>query len=128
MYVMAMPWLSIINAAIFGWLCAGIALRKRHGLHAAMMTLGFAFDLALLVYVEFSAKAIEQAVSKPPGALLVIHIVLATVMLVLYPCVIFSGGRVLAGGDVRKHKRLAVPFMIARLLVVITAWLVVRWS
>jgi uncharacterized membrane protein YozB (DUF420 family) len=93
---MAMPWLSIINAAIFGWLCAGIALRKRHGLHAAMMTLGFGFDLALLVYVEFSSKAIEQTVAKPPGVVLVIHVLLATIMLVLYPFVIYSGGKVLA--------------------------------
>ncbi len=126
MYVMAMPWLSIINAAIFGWLCAGIALRKRHALHAAMMTLGFAFDLALLVYVEFSSQAIEQTVAKPPGVVLVIHVLLATIMLVLYPFVIYSGGKVLAGGDVRKHKRLAIPFMLARLLVVITAWMVAR--
>ncbi len=119
-----MSWLSIINAAIFVWLCAGIALRKRHVLHAAMMTLGFAMDMALLIYVEFSAQAIEQTVTKPPGAILLVHVLLATIMLVLYPFVIFSGGRVLAGGDVRRHKRLALPFMLARLLVVITAWMV----
>ena len=121
-----MHWLSIINAAIFGWLCTGIALRRRRVLHAAMMTLGFAMDMSLLIYVEFSSQAIEQTVAKPPGAILVIHVLLATLMLGLYPFVIYSGGRVLAGGDARKHKRLAIPFMLARLLVVITAWMVTR--
>lgn len=121
-----MSWLTTINAGIFLWLCAGIALRRRHLLHAAMMTLGFACDLALLVYVEFSTQAIEQTVAKPPGAMLVVHVVLATIMLVLYPFVIYSGGRVLAGGDISKHKRVALPFMLTRLLVVITAWLVAQ--
>ena len=120
-----MHWLSIINASIFLWLCVGIALRRRHMLHATMMTLGFALDIALLLYVEFSSAAIEQTVAKP-GPLLLVHVLLATVMLVLYPFVIYSGGRVLAGSDRTRHRRLALPFMVARLLVVVTAFMVAR--
>ena len=120
-----MHWLSIINASIFLWLCVGIALRRRHMLHATMMTLGFAFDIALLLYVEFSSAAIEQTVAKP-GPLLLVHVLLATAMLALYPFVIYSGGRVLAGGNTARHRKLALPFMVARLLVVVTAFMVAR--
>ncbi|GIK53753.1 MAG: hypothetical protein BroJett014_27260 [Planctomycetota bacterium] len=116
--------LSAINAAIFLWLCAGIALKRRRTLHGAMMSMGFAFDLSLLLYVELSARAIEQTVGKPPGAILVVHVALATIMLLLYPVVLYSGGKVYAGGEARRHKRVALPFMVTRLLVVITAWMV----
>lgn len=88
------------------------------------MTLAFALDIALLLYVELSRQAIEQTVAKPPGAILLVHVLLATFTLALYPFLIYSGGKVLAGGDRHKHRRLAIPFMLARGLVVVTAWMV----
>lgn len=117
--------LTAINFAIFGWLLLGVAVRKRRLLHATMMTLGFGLDIGLLLYVELNRHAIAQAM-QAPGALLVVHILIAVGVIALYPVLMFTGGQTLACRPVNRHRALALAFLALRLALAVTAWMVAK--
>lgn len=114
--------LTVCNAILVAWLLAAVALRRRHALHAGMTTLGFSLDLALLLYVEFNRQAIATALGGMT-TMLAVHVAVATLTALLWPVLLFSGGRVLAGGSHRLHRAAAGVFLLARIASAITAWL-----
>ncbi|MDC1142215.1 hypothetical protein OAU50_03920 [Planctomycetota bacterium] len=100
-------------------------MKKRHALHMSWMTLGFALDLGLLLFIELDRAAIKAALG-PMDVWLGIHILIALVLIVLYPMTLWSGAKVTAGMPVAKHKRLAMVFLVLRFLLAVTAFLAVQ--
>ncbi len=118
---------TFLNFGVFFWLLAGVFMKKRHALHMSWMTFGFALDLGLLLFIELDRGAVEQlAEPLKMGTWLVIHILIALVLVVLYPMVLWSGAKVSAGMLVSKHRHLAITFLAMRFLLAVTAWLAVQ--
>ena len=122
--------LTFLNFGLFFWFVVAVLLRRNRPLHMGMMTFGFSLDVALLLHVEFALQAVEKAaeqVSTGVNPMMMIHISIAGGLTVLYPFLLYSGGRVSAGGSLRRHRRLALPFLAARLALAVTAFLVVNF-
>jgi hypothetical protein len=111
---------TILNGGVFLWLVAGVPLHRRPALHMMWMTFGFALDTALLLFIEFD----RDATAKLFGGMstwLAIHIVIATILVVWYPMLIYSGGKVSAGKPMGFHKKIAIAFFVLRFLLWLTA-------
>jgi len=111
----------ILNFGIFFWFCVGVPLKRNQQLHAFWMTLGFALDTALLLYIELDRSAIAQVGGMRGNFWLQVHIGIATLLIGWYPALLFSGGKVSAGAPLLWHKRLAISFLVLRLLLAVTA-------
>lgn len=113
-----------LNFGVFLWLAVGVMFKRRRVIHAGLMTSGFALDTTLLLYIELSRQAVNQLFA-PMGPWLIVHIINALFLVFLYPALLFTGGMVSAGASTRVHKKLAISFLVLRLLLVLTAWLAV---
>jgi hypothetical protein len=129
---------TILNLAVLLWLAAGIlplylgraAARKRgtqinpalHAFHMLWMTAGFAADTALLLFIELDRGALEQTIAPMQmGFWLIVHILIACVLVIWYPMLIYSGGKVSAGKPLDFHRRIARIFFVLRILLWVTA-------
>lgn len=110
----------ILNFGIFFWFCFGVPMKRNRQLHAFWMTLGFALDTTLLLFIELDRSAIKQ-MGGVMNFWLQIHIGIATLLIFLYPALLFSGGKVSMGAPVTWHKRMAMSFLVLRLLLAVTA-------
>lgn len=116
---------TFLNFGVLAWLMAGVALKRRHPLHMLWMTFGFALDTTLLLFIELDRDATKQLF----GAMsfwLGVHILIATVLVFLYPVLIFSGGKVSAGANKLWHKRFALSFFVMRFFLAVTAVLAMQ--
>lgn len=121
-----MDWLfPILNFGVWAWFVVGAALHSKRTLHAGLMTLGFALDTALLLFIELDRDAIAQ-LREQMSVWMQIHIVIAVLLIFWYPALLFSGGMVSAGAPLTWHKRLAVSFLLLRLLLAVTAVLAMQ--
>lgn len=75
--------LHAISAAVLALLVSGAVMRKRWELHAACMGTAFVLDLALLLYIELTRKAVAT-VAGGPSPLVLFHAAVSTAVLVLY--------------------------------------------
>lgn len=116
---------TYLNFGVFFWLVAGVFMKKRNALHMSWMTFGFALDLGLLLFIELDRDAIKAALG-PMDFWLGVHILVALVLVALYPMTLWSGAKVSAGMPVSKHRRLAISFLVMRFLLAVTAWLAVQ--
>jgi len=112
--------LSILNFAVLAWVIVAVLMRRNHAVHVTMVTLTFAFDMALLLFVELDREAVKQSLGGP-GVMMTIHIAIATLLAVLYPWLLFTGGRVSAGAVHTRHRKLATLFLAGRLGLAVTA-------
>ncbi len=110
----------ILNFGVFVWFCIGVPMKRRVPLHAGWMTLGFAMDTALLLFIELDRSAIAQLGGRM-NTWLQVHIGIATLLIVWYPVLLFTGGMVSAGAPLKRHKQLAISFLVLRLLLAVTA-------
>ena len=106
----------LVSIAIALLLAAGVALRRRRRLHVRIMLTGCAADLGLLVWVEFTRKAVEQAL-RGVSLLLGVHIAFSVGVLVLYGVQIHCGRRLLRGEEAirGRHRIGAMLFILFRL-------------
>lgn len=111
--------LSLMNFGVFAWLCVGVLFKRRPPVHMMLMTSGFALDTALLLYIELARSALGQLLA-PMGPWLVVHIIIAVLLVPIYPMLIYSGGKVSAGKPVDFHKWLARTFFALRFLLWLT--------
>ncbi|MCC6465131.1 MAG: hypothetical protein IT463_07315 [Planctomycetes bacterium] len=118
---------TLLDFGVFGWLAAGVALRRRRPLHAAMMTLGFAFDTALLLFIELDRGATGQ-LRGPMSGWMTAHVWVAGLMTLLWPTMLYLGGRASAGAPVKLHRLLGRLFLAGRFVLAGTAAMAVHAS
>lgn len=121
-----MNWLfPILNFGVLAWFIAGVPMKRWRPLHACWMTLGFALDFTLLLFIELDRSAIKQ-MGGVMNFWLQIHIGIATLLFFWYPALLFCGGMVSAGAPLKWHKRLALSFLVLRFLLAVTAVLAMQ--
>lgn len=98
--------------------------RKRH-LHMTLMTAAFLIDLALVLYIEFTRAAVEQAVDGVEG-LLLFHIIVSVITLLLYIVLIGLGVQWFKGKPnvAVLHRNLAYVFVLCRLTNYVTSFFI----
>ena len=117
--------LHIISTVVIVILITGLFLRKRRDIHPKLMFTAFVIDLVTVLYIEFTAGAVERVASEL-GALLIFHAAVSLTVLVLYVWMIVLGRRLLAGReDARSlHFKLAIAFCVLRSVNYVTSYLV----
>lgn len=104
---------------------AAIANRRRPRRHIPLVLAAFAIDLGLVLSIELNRGAIETVIAGGP-AILNIHVTLAVFVLALYVHQIWCGLSLVKRGERRKsHRTGALLFVVCRVLVFATAFLVV---
>ena len=102
-----------------------LMLRRSPKAHVACMLGAFALDVALVLYIELTRGAIEQAVKVPP-ALMSFHIAVSVATLVLYVVQIWLGAKLLKGQQASRatHKWCGIAFLVCRLANYVTSFMV----
>lgn len=108
----------------------GIGLRyyRRPEIHIPCMSVAFAMDLGLLLYIEWSAHAIDafaQEITRPVhGGLLFFHVAVSLLMVLLYIGLTVTGTMLFKGKPSHRklHRRMAEVFVICRLANYITSF------
>ncbi len=110
-------------------IAVGLLVRRRRTLHVPLMLSAFVIDMSMLVAIEVSRKAVENAVDavadhRMPGILL-FHIVVSSVLVVCYFFMLWSGYRLLRRGvGRRRHFVGACAFLICRAINYITSFMI----
>jgi len=121
---------SIAGATILLGILIGIALKKNRKVHPKIMIGCFLADAALVAYLELARHAATGTLTGTGGMtnLLFIHIILATVNLALYICLIVSGAKILKGKEHlrARHRVFAGLLILIRISVMVTAIMVVQ--
>lgn len=114
--------LSVVAIAL---VFAAILNRRNAKRHIPLILAAFAVDLGLVLSIELNRGAIKTVVAGGP-AILYIHVTLAVAVLVLYAHQIWCGWSLVKRGERRlSHRTGAYLFVVCRLLVFATAFLVV---
>ena len=106
--------------ATFAWLLlmAGYLLRARREVHVPLMLTGIFTDIGLVLYLEFTRRAVETAVAFTLEPLQQAHVIVSTVALVLYFPVLYLGCRLYgdpSSATIRsKHKKVAITALAFR--------------
>lgn len=114
---------SIFICAILAY---GIFKRHERVLHVRVMSVAFALDLTLVIWLEFSREAVEKALAlggrDRPGPLLAVHITFAVLTIVCYLIQIYFGRKLLRGDEsIRvKHRAGAAVFVFCRMANLVT--------
>ena len=131
-----------IKIAMFYWfsslvlviIAAGLYFRKRMSLHIPLMITAFVIDLSLVLVIEFQRMAVEKVIGHVAAGtdyFLIFHAGISLLVLVCYSLLIWTGSKVYKGmkagtGKPRDiydwHKKLAVAFIILRLINYVTSF------
>lgn len=104
---------------------AAILNRRNARRHIPLILAAFAIDVGLVLAIELNRGAVKTVVAGGP-AILYIHVALAVTVLALYAHQIWCGISLAKRGERRKsHRAGAYLFVVCRLLVFATAFLVV---
>ncbi len=119
---MVFPLLSSFAIILLG---LGLFLRREPALHIPLMLSAFGLDLGMVLWLEFNRAAVEQVAAGVTG-LLAFHVIVSTLVMVLYIALIWSGRRLWLGHPASRklHRILAVTFIIGRLINYVTAFFV----
>lgn len=117
--------LPIISTIVIVALAVGLSLRHRREIHPKIMFSAFVADLLLVLYIEFTAGAVERVISEV-SPLLWFHATVSTATLVLYVWLIVLGRQLLNGREVKRalHRKLAITFCVLRSVNYVTSYLV----
>ncbi len=121
-------WISTLVLAI---IAVGLIYRKRPEVHIPCMSLAFAIDIGLVLYIEWSRHAIEtvgkELTAPLPEGLLLFHVAVSLLTLVLYGVQMFSGVKLFKGvGPGRNfHRNVGYGFIVCRLANYVTSFFVV---
>ncbi len=117
--------LGILALIFLGWI-----YRRKRNLHIGLMATAMAADLGLVLWIELSRHAVEQALGvgefELPGAFLAFHIVLSVVSLLLWFVQLVLGIKIARGKRqlLPVHKLCALFFVLFRLANFVTSlWL-----
>ncbi len=124
---MTFSWLSIISIFACTLLIVGYVSRRHRKIHIPLMVSAFTIDMGLLLYIELTRHAIEQAVESP-GGLLIFHIIISVGVVVLYIGQVVSGMKKRKGQPSPWHGKAGLPLVILRVGNLITSFLVTAGS
>jgi len=118
---MLIPLSTVVLVLIF----MGIINHRNRRLHLSLMSAAFIIDLGLVLYIEFTRAAIEQAVEGVHG-LLLFHIIVSVLTLVLYVVLISLGVKWFKGENqvAALHRNLAYVFTVCRLTNYVTSFFI----
>ncbi len=119
---MVFPFLSSFVLIL---LAVGLVYRREPALHIPLMLSAFGVDLGMVLWLEFNRAAVEQVVTGVTG-LLAFHVVVSTLVMVLYMVLIWSGRRLWLGQERSRgfHRTVAAIFIVGRLINYVTAFFV----
>ncbi len=128
--------LHFLSSIAILFIAVGLYFRRRPGIHLKFMTSAFTVDLALVLYIELTRKAVET-VAGGTRPLVWFHAAVSVAVLLLYIAQIFVGRRLLAsqlattGGPVSSsgsqrqfHRMLGIAFCVVRGLNYVTSFLI----
>jgi len=115
--------LEILSIAVFAALLVGYANRRRPRVHIPLMLAAFAVDIAMVLYIELTRGAIDQARAKM-GPTMIVHITFSALCLVLYVLQIATGIKKVRRRPTRWHGAAGPALLLARLGNLITTFLV----
>lgn len=117
--------LHVLSTIVVLLVIAGVLNRRNTPRHMLLMSMAFAVDLSLVLYIEGTRHAVETVVSTP-RPLVWFHAGVSTMVLALYVAQIALGRRMLAGrvSSRRVHLALGLTFLLCRGLNYATAFLV----
>ncbi len=95
--------IKILSIFAFLLLVVGFLNRKRIRVHIPCMASAFFIDMGMLLYIEFTRKAIEQAIG-PTSTIMKIHIAISVMLVLLYFGQVISGIRKARGKTSGWHK------------------------
>lgn len=105
-------------------LVVGVIWRRKRNVHIPLMLGAIVIDLGMVLYIEFSRGAVEQAQSKM-GTLMKVHIAISIGVLVLYGIHVCTGILMARGGKVGGiHGKIMLPTVGLRILNLITSVMV----
>lgn len=116
--------MNVANLLIFATILYGVKVHARRTLHARIMVGCFVADILMVLVIELSRKAIEQAVATTSG-LMKFHIAVSVAALVLWVPQILTGRQILRGKPrLGRHRLQAWAFLLFRGTNLVTAFLV----
>ena len=114
-----------LSVAAIVLVLAAVVNRRSPRRHIPLILAAFAIDLGLVLAIELNRSAVKTVIAGGP-AILYIHVTLAVSVLALYAHQIWCGISLAKRGERRKsHRAGAYLFVVCRLLVFATAFLVV---
>ncbi|MFQ5495188.1 MAG: DUF420 domain-containing protein [Phycisphaerae bacterium] len=117
--------LKLISAFVCFLLVLGLVNRRRKRVHMALMTGAIAIDVSMVLYLEIARHVVESIPTRDMTPLLLGHVILSTVVLILYGIQVVSGVRNARGRISRLHPQMAVWTLVLRFGNLVTSWLVV---
>jgi hypothetical protein len=116
--------MNVVNVLIFLAILWGVAIHARRTLHARIMVTCFVADVLMVLVIELTRHAIEQAVASTSG-LMRFHIAVSVAALLLWVPQIITGRAILRGKPrLRRHRLQAWAFLLFRATNVLTAFFV----
>ncbi|MCI0342375.1 MAG: hypothetical protein L0216_14740 [Planctomycetales bacterium] len=115
--------LVAVSSAIVALLLIGVSLRRSPKRHVPVMLATIVSDLALVGWIEISARAVEKAASGTLHWGIYVHIGIATLCILGYVLAIVTGTKLLRdpASPVRRiHRANAIAVVLLRLSVLAT--------
>lgn len=117
--------LKLVSVFVCGLLIAGVLRRRKPRVHIPLMVSAFLIDLTMVVYLEVRRGVVESIPQRPMTPLLFTHIILSSIVLVLYGVQIFTGVKNARGLRRPWHRKAAVAFLITRFGNLLTSFLII---
>jgi hypothetical protein len=115
-----------LSAVAIALVAAAILNRRHPRRHVPLVLAAFALDLLLVLFIELNRGAVES-VLEGGSWILYVHVALAVSVLALYVHQIWCGWSLVKRGERRRsHRTGAILFVVCRVLVFATAFLVVE--
>lgn len=115
--------LRVLNVLIYIVILIGFANRKKPRVHVPIMAAAFVMDVLLVLYIEFTRRAIEQAIGETTLTMKV-HLAASLLVVFLYVGQIITGIKKRRGQPSRWHGKAGVAFLSTRLVNLVTSFLV----
>jgi hypothetical protein len=116
--------MNVVNVLVFATILYGVKVHARRQLHARIMVSCFIADVLMVLVIELTRKAIEQAVATTSG-LMRFHIAVSVIALVLWVPQLISGRGILRGKPyLPRHRIQAWAFLLFRATNLVTAFMV----
>lgn len=116
--------MNVANVLVFGLILYGVVQHARRTLHVRVMTVAFCLDILMVLIIELSRNAIEQAVG-PTSDLMKFHVAVSVLALVFWVLQIVTGRQILRGQPKRpRHRIQAWTFLLLRGANLVTAFMV----
>ena len=118
--------LHAISTVVIVLIALGIYYRKRTSVHYPIMLTAFALDIGMVLYIEIKRHAVKQVIDMTPGPLLWFHIVVSTVVLLLYFVQFYFGWRLKSGKSTSKalHRNTGITFCVLRMINYVTSYII----